>query len=84
MRLKVWKMNPTLKRRILVSFLSSRAVISSPPIFTLPSVGVSMHPMMFSSVVFPLPEGPTIEMNPPSSTERSTPRRAWTTVSPRG
>jgi len=68
MRLKVWKIKPTLKSRMLVSPLSSRDVMSSSAILTLPPVGVSMQPMMFSRVVFPLPDGPTIETNSPSFT----------------
>ena len=60
------------------------AVISRPPIWTLPSVAKSMQPITFKSVVLPEPEGPTMLMNSPDSTVTSTPRKALTSVSPKG
>ena len=56
--------------------------MSRPSIRTVPSVGESSAPMMFSSVVLPLPEGPSTTVNSPGSTVRSTPSRAVTVLSP--
>ena len=44
---------------------------------TLPEVGTSSPPIMFSRVDLPLPEVPTIATNSPCSTERFTPSRAF-------
>jgi hypothetical protein len=38
----------------------------------LPDVGLSMHPRRLSIVVLPQPEGPTMAVNSPASTERLT------------
>ena len=51
---------------------------SCPAIRTVPSVARSSVPMRWSSVDLPEPDGPTIAASSPSSTRRSTPRRAST------
>src|SRR5579859_7065879 len=59
-RLNPWKMKPMLRARKSASALSERRPISSPQTSIRPAVGVSIQPIRFSSVVFPLPEGPMI------------------------
>ena len=49
----------------------------------LPVVGVSMQPMRLSSVDLPLPDGPAIARNTPSSMLKLTPCSAGTIWSPR-
>jgi hypothetical protein len=82
-RLKLWKMNPMVFRRSLVSWRSDSLPVSLPATSTVPAVGVSTQPIRFSSVVLPLPEGPAMERNSPSCTSRVTPRNACTVVFPR-
>src|SRR5262249_49204082 len=53
-------MKPTRCARKSEMALSLRAPISCSPTKTAPDVGLSMQPMRLSSVVLPLPEGPTI------------------------
>ena len=48
-----------LRARKSDSALSASAPIGSPQTSTVPLVGASMQPMRLSSVVLPLPEGPT-------------------------
>mmetsp|Transcript_23298 Transcript_23298/g.56017 ORF Transcript_23298/g.56017 Transcript_23298/m.56017 type:complete len:183 (-) Transcript_23298:165-713(-) len=66
-RLKVWKTKPTRERRRDESFLSLTFLpsIRSPKSSKVPAVHVSRHPIMFSSVVFPPPEGPRNMTNSP-------------------
>ncbi len=47
---------------------------SRPSSTQAPEVGRSSSPMMFISVVLPLPEGPMIDITSPARTSRSTPR----------
>ena len=54
-RLKLWKMKLTVSRLSVKSSERDAVVISRPPTDTLPDVGVSSAPMMFRSVVLPLP-----------------------------
>ena len=49
---------------------------------TSPDVGVSRQPSMFMSVDLPEPDAPMIAIISPRSALRSTPRSAWTTLSP--
>ena len=58
MRWKSWKIKPIFSRRNLESAISENEVISSPDMNTLPFVGLSRVPRIFSRVVFPEPEGP--------------------------
>src|SRR6476661_1425066 len=46
--------------------------ISIPLMKTLPEVGLSRAPKIFINVVFPLPDGPTIDINSPFFTEKLT------------
>ena len=59
-RFTAWKTNPMLAPRNSVSLRASNAVMSVPPMMTLPLVGVSKPPATDNKVVFPDPEGPTI------------------------
>ena len=56
----------------------ARRETSSPPSSTLPEVGASNPAIIRRQVVFPDPEGPSIEKNSPSRTSRSTPSTATT------
>ncbi len=60
----------------MVSSSSFFFASSSPRTTTLPEVGMSNPPIMFSRVDLPLPEVPTTATNSPCSTERLTPSRA--------
>ena len=80
--LKVWKMKLTLERRKANSSPREARVMSRPATTTLPLVGESSAPIMFSSVVLPLPEGPRTTVNSDGSTVRLTPSSAVTVTSP--
>ena len=67
-RLKVWKMKLTVWRRKRKSSVREALVMSCPAIRMVPSVGESRAPIMLSSVVLPLPEGPRTTVNSPRST----------------
>ena len=66
----------------MVSSSSFRAESSLPSTVTVPPVGRSRPPSMWSRVDLPEPEVPTTATNSPFSTVRSTPSRARTSVSP--
>ena len=61
----------------MVSCSSFRSASSLPFTLTLPEVGTSNPPIMFSRVDLPLPEVPTMATNSPCSMERVTPSRAF-------
>jgi hypothetical protein len=82
-KLKLWKINPMVCRRSRVSWRSDMVSVALPAMRTRPFVGVSTQPMRLSSVVLPLPEGPAMARNSPSSTSSETPRSAGTTKVPR-
>src|ERR1017187_5533186 len=69
-------MNPTLRLRRLVRPASVSAAKSWSATRTCPVVGGVRPPMMWKSVDFPEPDGPTIARNSPRFTVRSTPRIA--------
>ena len=81
-RLKLWNTKPILRRRKMVRASSFREKMSLPSTVTAPPVGRSSPPSMCSKVDLPEPEVPTIATNSPSSTARSTPSSAFTSVSP--
>ena len=56
--MKVLEDEPIFSRRNLESAISENEVISSPFMNTLPFVGLSRVPRIFSRVVFPEPDGP--------------------------
>ena len=56
--------------------------MSRPAMTMWPSVGESSAPMRFSSVVFPLPDGPSTTMNSPRPTFSVTSSSAVTTFAP--
>ena len=56
--------------------------MSWPAIVTLPSVGRSRPARMCISVDLPEPDGPMTAVSWPLAIPRSTPRSAWTVVSP--
>src|SRR6516165_8469611 len=60
-------------RRISGSSRSLRSATSRPATRTLPDVARRMQPMMESSVVLPLPEGPISITTSPCATSKSTP-----------
>ena len=70
-------MNPSFWFLILERSFSDAFVISTPSNVIVPLVGVSRIPIMFKSVLFPEPEGPTIAMNSPRPIVRLTLSRAF-------
>ena len=82
MRLNDWKMNPILFARSADSALSPRPSVDVPSRRTCPEVGLSRHPIWFSRVVLPDPEGPTNAVNSPGSIVRLTSSTAWTAATP--
>ena len=66
----------------MVSSSSRMAESSLPSTVTVPEVGRSRPPSIWSRVDLPEPEVPTTATNSPFSTVRSTPSRARTSVSP--
>ena len=81
-RLNVWKMKLTLCRRSIDRSACDAPLTSTPATRTDPEVGVSSAPIMFSNVVLPHPDGPTIATNAASSTCRLMPSSAVTSTSP--
>ncbi len=81
-RLKVWKTNPIVRARRSASWSGVLPLTSWPSIEIRPVVGVSMQPMRFSSVDLPLPDGPAIARNTPSSMVSVTSCSAVTRCSP--
>ena len=57
--------------------------MSRPSSFTLPAVGLSSAARMFRRVVLPEPDSPIMATYSPSSTEKSTCRRAVTWLPPK-
>ena len=47
-----------------------------------PLVGLSRQPRIFSSVLFPIPDGAMIETDSPLRMLRETPRKIWTSKLP--
>ena len=76
MRWNCWKTRPIVRHRISVSSSPVRSEMSCPSRATVPFVAVSMAPTMFMRVVFPLPEGPTMETHWPRGISRETLSRA--------
>ena len=70
------------RRRSFVSCLSLSFVMSSPPIDTVPELGVSRPASMCISVDLPEPDGPMTAVNWALGTSSVTPRRASTADSP--
>ena len=68
-----WKTNPTWRLRKAARLRSSSAYGSTPSSRTVPALGGSRAPRMCSSVLLPLPDGPTIETLSPASSRRSMP-----------
>jgi hypothetical protein len=81
-RLYAWKMKPTVSRRNSAAPPFDSPEMSRPAISTVPLVGASSAPMMFSSVVLPEPDGPASAVNSPSPMSRSVPRSACTSTLP--
>ena len=93
-RLKCWKMNPNVARRISVRNRSGRLVISSSrissppgkpaiplPLSTIrPDVGRAMQPISVRSVVFPEPLGPFRTVNRAGAIVRPTFRTAMNSI----
>jgi len=82
-RLNVWNTNPIARPRRSASSSDVLPATSTPSMLIRPSLGVSMHPMRLSSVVLPLPDGPAIARNTPSSMSNVTSRSALTVSWPR-
>lgn len=81
-RLYCWKMNPRCSRRKRVSWSSDMSVRHWSRNMMVPELTVSRPLMTFSRVLFPLPLGPRMTTNSPSSIVRSTARRAIVSTSP--
>jgi hypothetical protein len=81
-RLKPWNTKPMCFRRSGGSCFSPSLVTSIPAMRTLPELARRMQPMMESSVVLPLPEGPISSTISPGWTSMSTPRKAGTPAAP--
>lgn len=82
-RLKFWKTKPILRARNSVSALSDKPRVAWSPKCTSPAVGESISPMMFISVVLPLPDGPQTARNSPAWMSSETPCSASIVVSPK-
>ena len=74
------KLTPWRRKRN--SSLREAFVMSCPATMTVPPVGESSAPIMFSSVVLPLPDGPSTTMNSRSATASVTSSSAVTVTSP--
>src|ERR1700733_10480618 len=81
-RLNPWNTKPMWARRIPGSSRSLRALVAIPAMLTVPDVARRMQPMMESSVVLPLPEGPISKTTSPGHTSRSIPCNAGTLLAP--
>src|SRR2546428_2878397 len=75
-----WKTNPIFRLRNSASAWSSMANISFLSKRTVPLVGRSRVPRMWSRVVLPTPEAPTMATSSPRLISRLTPFSTWTTV----
>lgn len=75
-------MNPMFSALYSLSFVSLYFEMSSPSIFMLPFVGVSIPPIRFNSVDFPAPDGPRTTTNFPFSISRSMLSSALNSCSP--
>ena len=69
-------MKPTRVARTAARSRSAMRATSNPVMRTTPEVGRSRVPMMWRSVDFPDPEGPTMATNSPASTLKLTARSA--------
>ena len=59
--------DPPMKWKSRTQRETGRAlIVAVPAMETTPSLGVSMHPIMFNIVDFPEPEGPTMDTKSPS------------------
>jgi hypothetical protein len=83
-RLKNWKTNPVLSRRVSVRRSSSRVEMRTPSMTTSPEVGRSRPPSRWSIVDLPDPELPMMATNSPRSTDSEMPLSASTSPSPSG
>ncbi len=81
-RLKPWNTKPMCCSLMRGRSRSRRPTISSPAIRTLPSDGFRIAPMIDSSVVTPLPDGPTSSITSPRATSTDTLDNACTAVAP--
>src|SRR5260370_25607051 len=81
-RLYFWKTNPTVVLRSSVRSASLNPSRSCPASRMLPALGGVNPPMIWNSVDFPEPDGPTIDTNSPAPTSKFTPRSACTSTSP--
>lgn len=75
-------MKLTVRRRNAARWALDAPLTSLPATRTDPDVGTSSAPIMFNSVVFPHPDGPTMATNEASSTCKLTPSSAVTSTSP--
>ena len=75
-RLKPWNTKPSSSRRTRGRSRWLRPVMSRSPTTTRPVVGLRIAPMIESSVVLPLPDGPSMSRTSRGRTSRSTPRSA--------
>ena len=81
-RLKLWKMNPMCLPRKSAASVPSSEPTSIPATRSCPLEGLSRQPTRFSSVVLPLPEGPTKETKAPDGIEKLSPLNAEVMISP--
>ena len=82
-RLNSWNTKPRLSRRKAAASDSRTADMSRPSSSTRPAVGLSSAARIFSRVVLPEPDSPMMATYSPSSTEKSTCRRAVTWLPPK-
>src|SRR6516164_3308464 len=75
-KLKNWKIMPTWRRRNRATPVSLSRSIRSPATVTVPLVGRSSPAIMFSSVDFPLPDGPITATDSPGAICMLTPSTA--------
>ena len=81
-RLNAWKIKPMFLRRKMVRAFSFMAKVFFSLMKTSPEVGVSRAPIMFSRVLLPEPDSPTMATNSPLGTEKVTSFKACTAASP--
>ena len=67
---------------MMLKSLFDKVLKSLPLNFTSPLVALSRPPMIFSRVLFPLPEGPIIAENSPSSIFKLISRKAFVIIFP--
>ena len=75
-QVELLEMKPSFWRRTPSCGNSFIAVKFSPPMSIVPEVGLSSAPSRYKSVLFPEPDGPTMNVKDPWGTSNETPRES--------